>query len=102
MSTAAREALDHAATPWLFGVAAITTVPHFLHQPLWLSSFAGLILLWGAWLWQGDRRLPGRWVLFLLVVLGCAGILLEFHSLFGRDASVAMLVMFMAMKLLEL
>lgn len=102
MSTTAREALDHAATPWLFGVAAITTAPHFLHQPLWLSSFAGLILLWGAWLWQGDRRLPGRWVLFLLVVLGCAGILLEFHSLFGRDAGVAMLVMFMAMKLLEL
>jgi hypothetical protein len=48
------------------------------------------------------ERLPGRWVLFLLVIVGCSGILIEFRSLFGRDAGVAMLVVFMAMKLLEL
>ena len=43
---------------------------------------------------------PGRWVLFLLVIVACSGILIEFRS-FGRDAA-AMPVVFMAMKLLEL
>ena len=43
-----------------------------------------------------------RWLLVALVGAGCAGILLEFRTLFGRDAGVAMLVMFMSMKLLEL
>lgn len=40
-------------------------------------------------------------MLILLVVAGCAGIFVEFRTLFGREAGVAMLVMFMAMKLLE-
>lgn len=102
MSTPAREALDHGATPWLFAVAGLTTAPHFLHQPYWLSAFAGLMLLWGLRLWQRDQRLPSRWLLMLFVFGGCAAIYYEFGSLFGRDTGVAMLVMFMAMKLLEL
>lgn len=102
MSTAAREALDHKAVPWLFAAALVTIAPHFEHQALWLSAFAGLMLLWGGWLWWQDQRLPGRWLLLLLVVAGCAGIYAEFRTLFGRDAGVSMLVVFMAMKLLEL
>ncbi|WP_428827611.1 DUF3488 and DUF4129 domain-containing transglutaminase family protein [Azonexus sp. IMCC34842] len=102
MSTPAREALDHTAVPWLFAAAQATIAPHFVHQPLWLSSLTGVMLCWGAWLWWSDQRLPGRWLLVLLVIAGCAGILIEFRTLFGRDAGVAMLVMFMAMKLLEL
>jgi len=102
MSTPAREALDHTATPWLFVVATLTTAPLFLNQPYWLSAFASLMLFWGFWLWQGNRRLPSRWLLMLLVIGGCAAVYHEFGSLFGRDAGVAMLVMLMAMKLLEL
>src|SRR5574343_1785395 len=102
MSTPARDALDRHATPWLFATALATTAPHALHQPAWLSAIAALMLLWAGRLWWKDERLPGRWLLVVLVGAGCAGILLEFHTLFGRDAGVAMLVMFMAMKLLEL
>jgi len=102
MSTPAREALDHTAVPWLFATAGLTVAPHFEHQPLWLSALTGLMLLWGGWLWSQNRRLPGRWLLMLLVAASCAGIFAEFRTLFGRDAGVAMLVMFMAMKLLEL
>lgn len=102
MSTAAREALDYRATPWLFATALATTAPHALHQPVWLTALATLMLCWAGWLWWKDERLPGRWLLILLVGIGCAGILLEFRTLFGRDAGVAMLVMFMTMKLLEL
>jgi transglutaminase-like putative cysteine protease len=102
MSTPAREALDRHATPWLFATALVTTAPHFIHQPPWLSALAGALLLWAAWLWWKDLRLPGRWILIPLVGAASAGILVEFGSLFGRDAGVAMLVVFMTMKLLEL
>lgn len=102
MSTPAREALDHTAIPWLFVVALLTTAPHFLHLAPWLDALAALILLWGFLLWYRDWRLPGRWLLIPLVIGGCLGIYLEFGTLLGRDAGVAMLVMFMAMKLLEL
>ena len=40
--------------------------------------------------------------LILLVAVACGGVLFEFRTLFGRDAGVAMLVVFMALKLLEL
>ena len=102
MSTRADLALDRQATPWLFASALATTAPHALHQPYWLSALAMLLFAWAVRLWWKDERLPGRWVLFLLVVASCSGILIEFRTLFGRDAGVAMLVVFMAMKLLEL
>lgn len=102
MSTPASQALDRTAVPWLFACALVTTAPHAEHQPLWLSLATAGLLLWGVWLWQTDRRLPGRWPLVALVVACCSGIFVEFRTLFGRDAGVAMLVVFMAMKLLEL
>lgn len=101
MSTAASQALDRGATPWLFAAALATTLPHFAHQAAWLNSFAGLLILWAGWSWWKNQRLPNRWLLVLAVLGACAGILLEYRSLFGRDAGVAMLVLFMAMKLLE-
>lgn len=102
MSTAAPNALDHRAVPWLFVAALATTAPHFEHQPAWLSAFAGLLFAWAAWLWWRDERLPGRWLVILIVIIGSAGIYIEYRTLFGRDAGVSMLVLFMAMKLLEL
>jgi transglutaminase-like putative cysteine protease len=102
MSTRASEALDRGSTPWLFAAALATTLPHAEHQPYWLTGFAAGLFGWGAWLWWRNARLPGRWPLLLLVALACAGILLEYRTLFGRDAGVAMLVVFMALKLLEL
>ncbi len=101
MSTPAHLALDHGAAPWLFAAALATIAPHFLYQPIWLSAFAGLMLFWGGWLWWQNLHLPNRWLLMLLVIAGSAGIFIEFRTLFGREAGVAMLVMFMAMKLLE-
>lgn len=104
MSTAAPapETLDRTAVPWLFATALATTLPHVRYQPLWLSAIVILTFAWGSWLWWRGRRLPGRWLLGLLVAVFCAGIVLEYRTLFGRDAGVAMLLLFMVMKLLEL
>lgn len=102
MSNRADLLIERPASPWLFASAAATAAPHLAHQPYWLSAMSLLLLLWAVRLWWKNERLPGRWLLILLVIAGCSGILIEFRTLFGRDAGVAMLVVFMTMKLLEL
>lgn len=102
MSTAAPETLDRSAVPWLFATAIVTTLPHVNYLPVSFSAIAALMLLWGAWLWSRGQRLPARWMLAVLVAIGCAAVLLEYRTLLGRNPGVAMLYLFMAMKLLEL
>jgi transglutaminase-like putative cysteine protease len=102
MSTPAAQILDHRCAPWLFAAALATTLPHAWHQPAWLSLLSGVVLAYAGWLWWRNERLPGRWLLIPLVALACVGVMLEFRTLLGRDAGVAMLVLFMSLKLLEL
>lgn len=94
--------LEHGAVPWLLAVALATTAPHAGHLPLWLTLLVGGALLWRGWLWQRKARLPARWLLALLVCAGVAAIGWQFRTLFGRDAGVALIVFFMAMKPLEM
>lgn len=102
MSTAAPQALDRRSVPWLFVAGLVTTLPHVENQAYWLSGVLAVIFAWGAWLWWRGTRLPNRWMI-ALVVAGFTGcILVEYRTLFGRDAGVAMLVGFMALKMLEL
>lgn len=96
------DSLPHRSIPWLFAAALASTVPHAAHLPLWLSLVAGSLWLWSAWLWSGNRRLPGKWPLALIVAITVGGMLYEFRTLLGRDAGVALLVLMMALKQLEM
>jgi len=88
--------------PWLFAAAIAATAPHALQQPIWLTAFAATLFAWAGWLWWKDKRLPGRWLVLTVTIAGSLAILAEFRTFFGREAGVAMLVMFMALKLLEM
>ena len=94
--------LEHGETPWLLAVALITGSPHAWHLPGWLSALCGGVLGWRLWLWHRRRALPPRWWLALLVAGSTAGIGWQFGTLLGRDAGVALLVVFMALKPLEM
>lgn len=94
--------LDRAAIPWLLAAAVATIAPHTGHQPPWLAGVTALILFWRGWLWYHQRPLPPRWLLTILALAGTTGIVLELHTLFGRDAGVALLSLFIALKLLEM
>lgn len=94
--------LEHEAIPWLLIAALATAGPHADHLPLWLSILVGALLIWRSWLWHSRQALPKRWPLSLLVAGGVAGIGWQFQTLFGRDAGVALLVLFMALKPMEM
>ena len=96
------EPLDHGATPWLLAVALATAGPHVAHLPAWLSALVGALFIWRIWLWVKRDRLPRRLPLTLLAAGSVAGIGWQFHTLFGRDAGVALLVLFMALKPMEM
>ena len=94
--------LEHGLVPWLLAVALGTSLPHAEHLPPWLTLIAGTLLLGRAWLWQRNKRLPRRWLLAFVAIAGTALIAWHYRTLFGRDAGVALLVFFMALKPLEL
>ncbi len=95
------EPLERACVPWLLACALATAAPHAGHQPYWLSAVAAAALAFRFWLWRRDRPLPARWLLVAIVVAATAGIYVQYRTLFGRDAGVALLVLFMALKQLE-
>jgi len=76
--------------------------PHADHLPLWVNALCAGLLLWRAWLIYSGKPLPKRWLLMLITVAGTAGIVLTFHSLFGREAGVTLLMMLATLKLMEL
>ena len=103
MSTrSAASELEHGATPWLLVAALATSAPHVEHLPIWLSLLTGAALGWRTWLWHRHGRLPHQAWLALLVVGCIGGIGWQYRTLFGRDAGVALLVLFMALKPLEM
>ncbi len=81
---------------------ALAAAPHALHLPLWMSALAGLLLLWRAWLTHSGRGLPSRWLLLFIALAGAGGVQLHFGTVFGRDAGVAMVILLLGLKLLEL
>ena len=87
---------------WLLSALALVMLPHALHQPLWIT---GIVIASGAlyaWRTQAGRPLPGRALRVLLALGGAAGVLLSYGTVLGRDAGVALLVVMLALKLLEL
>ena len=79
----------------------IVAVPHALRAPLWLSTLTLVLYAWRSAAVWNRNLLPSRWMLVLIVVLGTAGIWLQYRALFGRTPGMMLLVLFSGLKLLE-
>jgi transglutaminase-like putative cysteine protease len=94
--------LHTAAVYSLLGALVAVLVPHVVRIPVWVSIAVAAMLIWRAWLaWRGGA-LPRKWLLVPLTVLGTAGVVMSYGPRLGRDASVALLAIMLALKLLEL
>ncbi|TFW29197.1 transglutaminase family protein [Duganella callida] len=93
---------DKADTLLLLAAALMVLAPHFDHLPLWISALACTTLAWRATLTWLGRRQPPAWLLLPIAVAAMFGVYRTFHTLLGRDAGVAMLVLLLTFKLLEM
>ena len=76
--------------------------PHADHLPLWISSLCVALLIWRAYLAYTGKPLPGRWLLILITLAGTGGIAANFHTLFGREVGVTLLMLLATLKFMEL
>ncbi|HEY6897511.1 MAG TPA: DUF3488 and DUF4129 domain-containing transglutaminase family protein [Rhodocyclaceae bacterium] len=88
-------------TVWLAATALGAFLPLAPWLPGWLNALCLTGIVWRGWLLWRRIPLPPGWLLNLLAVAGIAGIGLHFRNLFGKDPGVAMLALFLALKLFE-
>ncbi len=100
----AADAPDVTRPPTLAGLlCALTTVvaPHAAHLPWWVTLFALVTGVWRSILGRYRKPLPRRLTRVLLVSVTLAAVYANFHTLTGRDAGVALLILMVGLKLLE-
>ena len=93
--------LSPAQIRWLLVSLAVLLATHALNLPIWVI---GVSVLLGIWRYISISRpifMPNRWLLVLLSLMLGLLILLSFKGLFGRNASLSLLVIMAALKLLE-
>jgi transglutaminase-like putative cysteine protease len=93
------------AAPLIYGLIAcivLVIAPHAEHLPLWVSAVCVALLAWRAYITWSNNSLPAHWLLLTVTVACVLAIAITFHSLFGREVGVTLLVLLTAFKLLEL
>jgi len=104
MSAGGRRPMSRDKADMLMLLASCTLVllPHAAHLPGWVIPACALLLGWRGWITFRGDRLPPRRVLAPIAVLAIGGVFLTYHTLFGREAGIAMLALLLALKLLEM
>ncbi|MCW9089583.1 MAG: DUF3488 and transglutaminase-like domain-containing protein [Gammaproteobacteria bacterium] len=87
---------------WLLGALFLVTLPHLLRMPAWLSVSCLLVFGWRLLHELRGYDLPGRWLRYLIVIIGIAAVGGAYRTLLGPDAGVALLTVMLCLKLLEL
>ena len=87
---------------WLGVALLLVAIPHASRQPLWVSAAFVVFASWRLFSLRKGWWLPGKWTTALMTFAVVVGIGLEYRTVLGRDAGVALLTILAAMKLLEL
>jgi transglutaminase-like putative cysteine protease len=93
---------DKADTLLLLAAALMVLAPHALHLPWWVSAVCAATLAWRTAITLRGKRLPPPILLLPLALAAVAGVWSTYHTVLGRDAGVAMLVLLVAFKMLEM
>jgi len=101
-STARPMSRDKADTLLLLAACSLVLAPHIGHLPPWTPWMCGVLLLWRGWITFRGNRMPSHWVLVPIATLSMIGVFSTYQTFFGREAGVAMLVLLLSFKLLEM
>lgn len=93
---------DKSDTLLLIGATLLVLAPHAAHLPLWVSLVCAATLGWRATITFRGTRMPSSWLLMPLALLAVCGIYMTFKTILGRDAGVAMAILLLTFKMLEM
>lgn len=93
---------DKANALLLLATCVLVLAPHASHLPLWIVVASSAILLWRGWITFRGQRLPPRSLLIPIAILGIVGMYWQYHTILGREVGVAMLVLLLTLKLMEM
>lgn len=93
---------DKADTLLLLAATVLVLAPHTAHLPLWVTLVCIATLAWRATITLRGKRMPSSLVLLPVAVGAMFGVQASYDTLIGRDAGVAMLVLLVAFKMLEM
>ncbi len=88
-------------TVWITLTLALIAAPHAERLPWWLSLLAAAFCAWRLYIARMRLALPARWLMVLIVAAGSVAIFVQYRTLLGRDAGVALLVLMISLKLME-
>lgn len=92
----------NAANLWLLAGLVLVVLPHFAYQPLSIM-FCCLVLLFWRLLYEFKRvSLPPRWLRIFLAFSAFAGVGAIHNTILGRHAGVALLLLMLCLKLMEM
>jgi transglutaminase-like putative cysteine protease len=100
--TDARQPIAWRHTVYVLLALVAVCAPHALHLPWWTVGLVAMLIAWRAYVGYAHRALPSRWLLFLTAVVATFGVFLSFRTIFGRESGVALLVIMLALKTLEM
>lgn len=86
---------------WLAAGFLLASLPHLLRMPVWISVLTVCLGGWRLLQLRMNGKPAAKWLMALIAIAASTGILMQYRTLFGRDAGVALLVVMLALKLLE-
>ncbi|HEC28325.1 MAG TPA: DUF3488 domain-containing protein [Gammaproteobacteria bacterium] len=86
---------------WILACQAMVIAPHLLRIPVWLSIMSAGVGIWGYKAVSAKWKYPRRIILLLMVIIASTGIFINYGTLIGRNAGVALLITMLSLKILE-
>lgn len=93
---------DRRDTLFLMGAIALAVLPQAPHLPVWIPIAFAMLFLWRLNIVFSGRTLPAFWVRAVGAAACLAAVFAQYQSLVGREQGVAMLTLFLGLKLLEM
>ena len=95
------QALSFPHLLWLLAGLLLAFAPHTGHVPWWVNVTTAALFAWRVFVAYSGTPLPRPWLLLLVAIGDSAGVYFTYHTIFGRDAGVTMLVLLLSLKLME-
>ncbi|MCL4183882.1 MAG: transglutaminase-like domain-containing protein [Burkholderiaceae bacterium] len=89
-------------TLFLMAPVALSVLPHVGHLPWWVGVGFFVLFLWRLGLVMSGRWLPRASVRWVAAIACTAAVYAHYQTVFGREPGVALLVLFLGLKLMEM